>query len=475
MRCEMNLRSFAAVFLVGFVIGFPLVTAPTRWGSNQNGFGALLGAATLAALLLFLRVRSEPLRWTSGPRIAAVLGFVSLVYSLGLLGATYGLLRPDFVFFVPLSFGVAIMLLRPGFLETLISRKLCLSLTALVLVTAAACLLTTHQHIALLGSHNRRTGFLTFLGCVTLFFLVVTFVRSGRTKRWILIAMVCGAALVSLLALWQFFDPGGSARRWFYDLNTDHRPMGTMGQPNWFGTYLCLLLPLAAAQFLVARTFAARSVALCSCALIFASLLVCQTRGAWVAMACFLAWLAIRHRFAWRKLLPLFAALALVATILLPCKNWEIYRRVTTFGKEIDRASEGSPGTGSSRFGYWIYGFEHLPPHLLIGAGLDTYEEVGAHDETPPPIDKAHSIYLEYALTLGLPGLALYLIFLWGCVKHSTGTPENLISWGLKASIVTYLIQGLFIHDTIQSWPLLWVIAGLAASREAPLPASLGE
>lgn len=463
----MNLRPLSFLFLTGFCIGFPLVTAPTRWASNQNAFIALLWAATLAALILSLRSRSEPLTWTPARRIAAILGGVSLAYGMGLLGATYGMLRPDSMFFVPLSLGMAVILFRPEFLETFVSRPIVLSLIGFVCVAAIASLITTHQQIALIGSHNRRTGLLTLWGCVTLFLLVVTMIRTDSTKHRLIIALLSGGALVAALSLWQFFDPGGSARRWFHELSGDPRPIGTMGQANWFGTYLCLLLPLATAVYLAARAFLTRAGSALACLLVFASLLVCQTRGAWVAAACFLAWLAIRHRSDWRKLVPLFAAMALVAGVLIPSKDWKIYHRMLTFEKEVERAGEGSPGTGSSRFGYWIYGLKHLPPHLILGAGLDTYEEVGLQDATPPPIDKAHSIYLEYAVTLGLPGLALYLIFLWVCVKPIPGTSETLLRWGLKAAIVTYLIQGLFIHDTIHTWPLVWVIAGLAAIRES--------
>lgn len=462
----MNLRSLATLFLGGFCTGFPLVTASTRWGSNQNSFGALLGAATLAALYLFLRTRSEPLTWNPTRRMAAILGGVSLVYGLGLLGATYGFLRPDFIFFVPLSLGIATVLFRPSFLEFYVSRRIVILFVGFVCVAAIASLATIHQQVALVGSHNRRTGLLTLWGCLTLFLLVVTMVKSDSSKRRLVVALLVGSALVAALSFWQFFNPHGSAQRWFYDLSFDPRPVGTMGQANWFGTYLCLLLPLATAFFLAARTTLTRASTGLSCLLIFAALLVCQTRGAWVAAACFFVWLAICYRYDWRKLLPLFAAMALVATLLIPCKNWEIYHRMLTFGGEVERAGEGSPSAGSARFGYWMYGLKHLPSHVILGAGLDTFEEVGLHDTIPPPIDKAHSIYLEYAVTLGLPGLALYLILLWTCVKPTPGHPETLLRWGLKASIVTYLIQGIFIHDTIHTWPLVWVIAGLAAIRE---------
>lgn len=462
----MNLKSIRPRFLIGSAAAFPFVTSSTRPESNQNALWALVGIASVAALLLYAQVRTHPLRWHSGARIAAILGCVALAYAMGLLGVTYGMDRPEFIFFVPITFGVMAILLRPECLETLTSRPVRLALTALILVATTACLLTTHQQIAFLGSYFRKTGLLSLWSCASLFLLVVTFVRSDCAKHRILTAILGGGSVMAALAFWQFFNPGGSAQRWFYDLSTDPRPMGTLGHPNWFGTYLCLLLPLAAALYLAARTSFTRASSGLSCLLIFASLLICQTRGAWVAASCFLAWLAIRHRSDWRKLLPLFAAMALITGVLIPSKDWKIYHRMLSFEKEVERAGEGSPGTGSSRFGYWVYGSKHLPSHLVLGAGLDTYEEIGLRDATPPPIDKAHSIYLEYAITLGLPGLALYLIFLWTCVNPLPGTPETLLRWGFKASIFTYLIQGIFIHDTIHTWPVVWVIAGLAAIRE---------
>lgn len=456
----MILRNPPVTFLCAFAFLFPLVTGQRAWIGNWHAFWTLLAAAVIASLLLWFRVRREPLAWHPSSRAAAIIGLVALSYATALLAATHGLSRPAIFFFLPVALGLGAVLLRPEFLETRLPRRTRLCLTVLIIVAGISCLITSHQHVALAGSDYRRTGFLTLLSCAVLFLLVAVFVQTGNARQRIIAAAVSSSAVVSIIALWQFFDPGKSAQGWFLDLQTDPRPPGTIGQTNWFGTYLCLILPLSVAMHLDTRSRLIRGGALLFSTLLFSALLVAQTRGAWLAAGCFLLWIAFSHRLRLQKILPLFAAFALTAAILLPCKNWEIYRRTMSINKELSHASKGSPDAGTGRFRFWAYAFRHLPPHLLLGAGLDTYKEVGAQDKIPPPrTDKAHSLYIEYALTLGLPGLALYLAFLLSCATPA-GTP-----WELRASLFTYLIQGIFIHDTIQTWPLVWIIAGLAVCR----------
>lgn len=95
----------------------------------------------------------------------------------------------------------------------------------------------------------------------------------------------------------------------------------------------------------------------------------------------------------------------------------------------------------------------------MLGSGLDTLPDIAPAGVTPP-VDKAHSIYLEYAVTIGIPGLALYLAFLWMTFGKASKDP---LTWTFHAMLITYLAQGIFIHDTIHTWPLVWTLAGLAA------------
>jgi O-antigen ligase len=257
-----------------------------------------------------------------------------------------------------------------------------------------------------------------------------------------------------LLALWQFYSPHGALTQLFSTVVREPRPMATLGHTNWFASYLLLLLPLALHQSLKPNPRAWPAVA----ALLFAATLVAQTRGAWIALAFllpFALWNGRRHH---QALLRLALLLVLVATALLPYDQGRILRRAASLDDEAETALTGSSNTGSGRFGFWKYAARLVPRHLALGSGLDTLPD-HATAANPAPVDKAHSIYLEYAVTLGGLGTAAYLLCLGLCFTR----PQPPQRWPWLALLGTYLIQGAFIHDTIQTWPLLWILAALAA------------
>lgn len=462
----MNLQKAATALMCAFAFGFPLITGRVVGISNQNGFGALLVFSILPMGILAFSLRSEPLQWSPVSRVGFLVTVIFLCYVVALLVATYGLGLPDIWLLPGLTLGLLFCLLHPAHWQEKMGRRAWIALLTLAALVTASCVLTPHQHVALLGSFTRRTGFLTFLCCVTLFLFVVAFVRTPHDRFRIIGFLLAGGGVTALVAVWQFFDPAESASQWFLTLQRDRRPMATLGHPNWFGTFLCLVLPLAVALYLDIRNTFHRVVTFGLCLLLFAAAVVCQTRGTWIALLCFMAWLAWSRRAVWRNVTTLLIGFSLVTVILIPAKDWEIYQRMTTFGREVSRAGQGSPGAGSSRFGYWMYGFKHMPRHALLGSGLDSYEAVGLKDPLPPPVDKAHSIFIEYAVTMGLTGLVAYLVFLWSCIRLQPGRAEGFLRWGIQSAVLTYLAQGIFIHDTVKTWPILWLLLGLAAAKD---------
>lgn len=268
--------------------------------------------------------------------------------------------------------------------------------------------------------------------------------------------------ITSALALAQFFLPRELTGAVFPPLLIDPRPFGTAGHPNWFGTYLVLLLPFAI-HFLL-KEWRWRWAVLVG--LLHASLLVCQTRGAWLAEAVLIVFTVGIWRQDLKKLAGLFGILTLVTALLLPAHNWKILTRASSLAMEAELAASGSERAGSKRFGVWKYGLEHLPRYSLLGAGLDSFGAL-AEDGVEAPNSKAHSIYLEYALTTGIIGLLCYLGFLWRCFW--THAPPDFM-WTFRTMLIAYLFQGIFIHDTVQTWPILWLLAGLCLGPLADGP-----
>jgi len=453
---------FSFGFLVLVAAIYPLVAGRTQFEGNQIAYHVLLVLGVTSACLFLRETGVQPIRWSSWTRIFAIGAGVFLIYAMGLLYATWGV-TPTVVALPILAVGVATPFLRPTLRRELTGERTGRLLAAFVLVVLVSSALSLFQLTVLPGDLYRRTGLTTVLACAGIFLGAVAVLRGRKQVEIVLLAALAGGVVSGMLALAQYFFQEQFVV-YFRDMDWDPRPMGTLGHPNWFGTYLCLLLPLAAAGFLSAGRHRVGLLWLGANAVLFAALLVGQTRGAYLAFGAFAGWLVLRQaRPHWRRLLVLLSVFVAVAVIMLPTQDWKIWKRVATLSVEADRAMDGVPGTGSGRFAFWGYALREMPPYFLTGSGLDTYLLVADEAESKPKLNKAHSIYFEYALTIGVPGLLAYLAFVWSCVApRREEAKDDLWAWGFRASILTYLVQGIFIHDVVKVWPILWIVLALA-------------
>jgi riboflavin transporter FmnP len=76
--------------------------------------------------------------------------------------------------------------------------------------------------------------------------------------------------------------------------------------------------------------------------------------------------------------------------------------------------------------------------------------------------DKAHDIYLEMGLTMGIFTLLSYLVFL-GFILRKWKTEIGFV---LFTMIAVYLIQGVSNIDIVVIMPLFWIVLGLALSEQ---------
>ncbi|HET7626565.1 MAG TPA: O-antigen ligase family protein [Verrucomicrobiae bacterium] len=478
-------------FLLAFACLFPLVAGRDRLENNSLKFDVLAVSSLILGGVIFRRFRFDlfSLFRNRNTRLPMILGAVFGIYAIWLLNFTPGSFLIIFLFFI------TVPILVQGYLKDKLRKHVITLVKLLSVVVVICCYFNANQSVALAGGALLKTGLITYGCCLLIFIATILFIPmrgafspsnpgipfSNRLFsdaqsmlempiKW----MLAGSFVVSIIGLLQFFE-GNFMARIFSDLQTDPRSIGTLGQPNWFGTYLLLMLPLSTYQFFRERSHANGTVRLpfwsrprfawgLLCCLLYANILTAQTRGAWIATAVFIAFLFVSRPEHRRNTAKLTALFFVVTALLAPWNNWAILKRADTLPTEAGHAVEGSSSTGSGRFGFWKYALRMLPRHAILGSGLDTLGKIAPPGTTP--VLKAHSIYLEYAVTIGIPGLLFYLAFIWGCTEKAS---RSFLRWTLRAVIVVYFVQGIFIHDKIQTWPLLWFIAGLSAlaSNEA--------
>lgn len=241
---------------------------------------------------------------------------------------------------------------------------------------------------------------------------------------------------------------------------------GPLGVPkrNVMGGTLALLLPIPLALALFWRSARPIRVLLgLATAIVVASLLITQTRGAWIGLVIAVLVIAVVHNRWFALLIPVGLAGALLATFYVgpgPMADLVLSLDVTS--------------SGLSRGELWQRGIYMIQDFPFTGVGPGLYALVGnllyplfLVSEYP---EHAHNIYLQAAIDHGLPGLvafvALLMLLLFMAIQAIRRAPASLqraLAIGLLGALVVYLVHGLV--ETITAYAragiIVWGVFGV--------------
>jgi putative inorganic carbon (HCO3(-)) transporter len=128
---------------------------------------------------------------------------------------------------------------------------------------------------------------------------------------------------------------------------------------------------------------------------------------------------------------------------------------------------------GSNRGWIWRNAVEVIPDNPIFGTGPDTfYHALGAERQLEAAEkhrqmhDRAHNIFLQIAVCMGIPALIAYLIFLGSvfvpAIRLAFKRPI-LLAFG--AAALSYIIQSFFSIEGPIVAPLLWIALGVTAGE----------
>lgn len=298
----------------------------------------------------------------------------------------------------------------------------------------------------------RGTGFLTYISCIILFLLTSKIKNAEKLVKY----MIYACTIVALIGVLQHFGvnfvPHESFREGF-------PPYGTIGQHNFFATYTVFILQ---ASMFFSIKYDSKYWLLTS-SIIFAGLLVSTTRGSWIALFISLIVLGIYciKNDKMKKIFLILISFFIVACILLPTKNWLLLKRALSIPTNISFGLQLDDSAGSQRMYIWKQVFKLIPQYWLFGIGPDNliYKGINLGGVL---VDKAHNIYLEMLVTMGIFTLTSYLLFISTFFKKW----KNELGFMYFLMIITYLVQGFFNIDVIMVMPIFWIILGLSAANE---------
>ena len=164
------------------------------------------------------------------------------------------------------------------------------------------------------------------------------------------------------------------------------------------------------------------------------------------------------------------------------------FRFVNSKGKVLEKTAvesigfEGKERLASGRGYIWSRTLPLLKDTLVLGHGPDTYAfyfpqndymgKLNFMYDANLIIDKPHNLYLQISVNTGLLSLVA-LLFLFGIYliksvsllyRSRFDNFSHTASLAITASIIGYLISGLFTDSTVSVAPVFWVLLGLGIS-----------
>jgi len=370
---------------------------------------------------------------------------ISIDYGMGVAQPNY-FCGPRYVILTIVSLVALIILLKD---RVAVNHPVFIPLMFFIIFSMISAFLAPMPFTAWIGNPYRFTGATTYYYCIILFILAL----NSKWPEKILNYLVFTAAIVSILGILQYF---GIDLIPTWPLKVQPVSFSTMGHPNFLGTYMAFILPAPILLFLRTRKI---SWLVLSC-LLFAGLVVSLCRGTWLA---FLIGMAIIGFYSLKRAeqrKPFFLLLVLFGLItlcLLPFKDGTLLARILSIFGQVNSTLKLEAQAGTYRIFIWrgayklfllFWPFGIGPDHLIYARLITPAHEIA---------DKAHNIYLEMALTMGVFAFASYLAFLSFFLR---GWKSDLRFTFFLMTLI-YLIQGFVNIDVIMIMPLFWIILGL--------------
>lgn len=323
------------------------------------------------------------------------------------------------------------------------------------------------------------------------------FIRTERQALWLAWGVIAGGVAEALLGCYQAvfatgaLGPGGASIRVF----------GTFDQPNPYGGYLNLALPVALALALLARDPRMRWVAGGASALLLFALYLANSRGALLGLvAAVIVIVAAGWRLErWTALAALVGAPVVAVawfTHLIPLR---IQNSLLSQFRVNDVSLTGQINDANfstiERLAHWVAGIHMFQAHPVLGVGAGNYGAAYQQYKVPgweESLTHAHNYYINVAAETGILGLltflavvaaALYLA--WRATRATdthragrgalAGTNGRALAIGFAAVVVALCVHNLtddlFVHAMeLQFGLTLGVLLRLAAPKPLTVP-----
>ncbi|HEX6384827.1 MAG TPA: O-antigen ligase family protein [Anaerolineae bacterium] len=327
-----------------------------------------------------------------------------------------------------------------------------------------------------------QEAFISYVKDATIAILVVLLLQRPQQFRQVVWTLLLAGAFMGTISVFQHWTGtftntyggfGQAQLKHIVGETNDYRVAGPVGDPNFYGQILVVLLPLALNRLWYEKSQLLRALAIWTFVVCLLSIIFTFSRGAFVAMVVVLALMMIR-----RPPNPLLALLVLA--LVLPLVRFvpdDYVQRIRTIpdallGFSGSRSEEASLRGRTSEV---TVGWLMFADHPVQGVGLENYPTYYQQYSRSLGMDqrraerRPHNLYLQIASELGVLGLIAFGAILWGVIRGLHQAHQSLLKidmpdyaslvFAFGVALVGYLVGALFLHAAFARY--LWLLLGI--------------
>ena len=361
-------------------------------------------------------------------------------------------------------------------------RILNLPVAIFLLVVVFNSIRSALPHQSLWGTYRFYFHGLLAITSFIIFYFAVVYIKRGKQAALIEYMLISGG-IVSLYGIFQRF--GVDFVTW--QNISKLRINSSMGNPNFLGAFLAMLLPLCLGFLFTQEKSKKKFVFVGLFIFMCSTLILTYSRASWFGVSIGLlmfflcvGWNTVKRNYKYILLIAFFFILFVVVDFSLLHKDGG----KTVIERALSIFNLTESGVASRIAGYRIC-LDMIVEQPLLGRGLDTFViffrkymsmDYLAYAGNLVQAGYAHNELLQYACDLGIIGVGVYLwiiVLFYIVVSKSIGETKHssinrtLIA-GIVGSVTALLIQNQFSFNTITTSLYFWIMLGIISGSFSP-------
>lgn len=320
---------------------------------------------------------------------------------------------------------------------------------------------------SIFGSYLRFTnGLVFFLAWAVLLVLFMIQARIPEKRNFFFKVIFFDSFAIALVSVLQSFGFG-----YYEGLNMPviSRAPGLLGNPNFTTMFLAATVCLAVPLFFAAEHFAGRLYYALGGAFALWAIVMLSSRGSWLGLG-----VVVAVSLALSSIIKFSGKvkLAFLAVGVLACIFWLAFYQLTPRQNLIASTVSLKDENVNSRLLAWELSFRAMLDKPIFGFGPGNFTLAYEKFRSPELkslgiFDDPHNLFLQQAVTLGLPALLLLLGLLFWAGKQGVkilASTKDIYLIPVLAGFASLLVMACFNPFTAPNWLLLALFLGILTS-----------